>query len=51
MSKTVGLVFKVSAPKFVCPICGNENSTESALNKHLRDKHPEYNPDNTAGDT
>ena len=37
------------APKFTCPVCGNEYATESGLSKHLKEKHPEYNPDNAAG--
>lgn len=49
MAKTVGLVFKTPASKFTCPVCGNEYATESGLSKHLKEKHPEYNPDNAAG--
>lgn len=47
--KTVGLTFPDAAPavepategKFTCPHCGKEYKSESALTKHIQDKHPD----------
>ncbi len=32
---------KGSDDKFKCPHCDNEYSTQAALDKHIKDKHPE----------
>ena len=40
MGKTVGLVFH-DEPKFICPHCGKEYKNESALEKHIKEKHSE----------
>lgn len=40
MGKIVGLTFDV-APALVCPHCGKAYKTPDALDKHIKDKHPE----------
>lgn len=56
MGKIVGLTFEAPAHKFTCPVCGNEYKSESALNKHIKEKHTETppvnppDPDNGGGD-
>ncbi|MBQ3006757.1 MAG: zinc finger BED domain-containing protein [Clostridia bacterium] len=46
--RTIGLIVK-QPPEFTCPICGNKYATEGNLNKHLKEKHPEYKPDSGNG--
>lgn len=46
--RTVGFIVKQPS-EFICPVCGNEYANESNLNKHLKEKHPEYNPDGDNG--
>lgn len=46
--RTIGLIVKQPS-EFICPVCGNEYANESNLNKHLKEKHPEYNPDGNNG--
>lgn len=38
-----GLVEPDDSPKFLCPVCGKEYRSESALNKHVAKEHPEDN--------
>ncbi len=43
----IGLVFKEDKAKFICPECGKEYASETALNKHIKEKHtatPPVNP-------
>lgn len=47
--KTVGLTFPEAAPsvvpasseKFACPHCGKEYKSQTALTKHIEEKHQE----------
>ncbi len=43
-------VVKIEEPKFLCPVCGREYKSESALEKHIAKEHSEENnsdnPDN-----
>lgn len=43
MAKTVGLTFPNASAekKYACPVCGKKYSTEEALNKHIKEKHPD----------
>jgi len=38
MGKVVGKIF-APEEKFTCPVCGKEYKSESALNRHMEDKH------------
>lgn len=42
-------VEKIEEPKFICPVCGREYKSESALEKHIEKEHP-ANPDNSDSD-
>ena len=46
--RTVGFIVK-QPPEFTCPVCGNKYATETKLNKHLKEKHPDYKPDGDNG--
>ena len=41
------LVVPDDSPKFICPVCGREYRSETALNKHIAKEHTE---DNDTGD-
>lgn len=49
--RTVGLIFppEESSEIFRCPHCGKEYKSEAALDKHIRDKHPDASDDANAG--
>ena len=39
--RMVGMILPSEEPGFTCPHCGKEYKSEAALEKHIRDKHPE----------
>ena len=39
MGKVVGKIFAPAAEKVTCPVCGKEYKSESALAKHIEEKH------------
>lgn len=41
--RTVGLRFAQAPQVFACPHCGKAYKTGEALDKHIRDKHPDTN--------
>lgn len=41
--KTIGLTFaEPEGEKIHCPVCGKEYKSQSTLEKHLTEKHPEH---------
>ncbi len=41
--KTIGLTFaEPEGEKIPCPVCGKEYKSQSTLEKHLTEKHPEH---------
>lgn len=50
--KIVGLVFekKNEKPKFFCPVCNKDYASESTLEKHIKEKHPDYVPNPSGAD-
>ena len=42
--RMVGMILPSEEPVFICPHCGKEYKSEAALEKHIRDKHPEEQP-------
>lgn len=39
--RIVGMILPPEEPAYICPYCGKNYKSEAALEKHIKDKHPE----------
>ena len=39
--RIVGMILPPEEPAYICPHCGKNYKSEAALEKHIKDKHPD----------